>query len=85
MSKTLKERYASSPLFGSNATAVEALYEQFLQKPDTVPEAWRDYFETLGDPDTEIAHSPIRDSLLDQATSDGRARTLRRNRPPYHA
>ncbi|MDJ0918570.1 MAG: 2-oxoglutarate dehydrogenase E1 component [Woeseiaceae bacterium] len=77
MSKTLKERYASSPLFGSNATAVEALYEQFLQKPDTVPDAWRDYFETLGDPDTEIAHSPIRDSLLDQASSDGRARTLR--------
>ncbi|MDJ0760315.1 MAG: 2-oxoglutarate dehydrogenase E1 component [Woeseiaceae bacterium] len=77
MSKTLKERYASSPLFGSNATAVEALYEQFLQKPDTVPEAWRDYFESLGDPDTEIAHSPIRDNLLDQATNEGRARTLR--------
>ena len=77
MSKTLKERYASSPLFGSNAMAVEALYEQFLHKPDTVPAAWRDYFESLGDPDTEVAHSPIRDDLLAAAKSGGRARTVR--------
>ncbi len=72
MTKSLKEQYASTPLFGANASAVEALYEQFLDNPDTVPEAWRDYFESLGDPTTEIAHSAIRTSLLEEAQS-GRA------------
>ena len=60
MSKSLTELYASSPLFGSNATAVERFYEQYLQNPDAVPAAWRDYFDTLGDAETEIAHSEIR-------------------------
>ncbi len=61
---SLKDQYASTPLFGGNATAVEALYEQFLDDPKAVPERWRDYFETLGDPSTEIAHSEIRADLL---------------------
>ena len=30
MSNSLKEQYASTPLFGGNASAVEALYEQYL-------------------------------------------------------
>ncbi len=38
MSISLKEQYASTPLFGSNASAVEALYEQFLDKPESVPD-----------------------------------------------
>ena len=33
MSKSLKEQYASSALFGSNATAVEAMYERYLEDP----------------------------------------------------
>jgi 2-oxoglutarate dehydrogenase E1 component len=72
MSTSLKEQYASTPLFGANGTAVEALYEQFLQDPAAVPAGWRDYFETLGSPDTEIAHSSIREDLLQQAKAGGR-------------
>ncbi len=63
MSDSLKAQYASTPLFGANATAIEAFYEQFLADPDSVPTAWRDYFDTLGSPDTEIAHSTIREEL----------------------
>ncbi len=77
MSRTLKELYASSPLFGGNSTAVEALYEQFLDKPDSVPDAWRDYFESLGAADTEIAHTPIRERLKSHADASDRAITLR--------
>jgi len=64
MSHSLKEQYASTPLFGGNASAVEALYEQYLHSAESVPKAWREYFETLGNPDTEIAHSAVRNDLL---------------------
>jgi 2-oxoglutarate dehydrogenase E1 component len=73
MSKSLKERMASTPLFGANATAVESLYEQYLEQPESVPAGWRDYFESMGDPQTEIAHSVIRQQLLDESQS-GRKR-----------
>ena len=45
MSNTLKEKYASTPLFGGNAAAVEGLYEQYLGDASAVPAAWRDYFD----------------------------------------
>ncbi len=37
MSKSLQERYRSSPLFGGNAPFVEGYYEQYLEDPDSVP------------------------------------------------
>ena len=64
MSDSLKDRYASSPLYGSNASAVEALYEQYLQSPDSVTEEWRRYFLSLGADETEVRHEPIRQRLL---------------------
>ena len=67
MSDSLKEQYASTPLYGGNASAVEALYEQFLGNPESVPAAWRDYFNTLGASDTEIVHSVIREELVADA------------------
>jgi 2-oxoglutarate dehydrogenase E1 component len=76
MGTSLKDQYATTPLFGSNASAVEALYEQFLADPGSVPDAWRRYFESLGDPDTEIVHSTIRQGLLESAREGGRARTM---------
>jgi 2-oxoglutarate dehydrogenase E1 component len=75
MSTSLKDQYASTPLFGANGAAVEALYEQYLQDPAAVPAGWRDYFDTLGSPDTEIAHSTIREDLLQQAKVGGRRKT----------
>ncbi|NCF51877.1 2-oxoglutarate dehydrogenase E1 component [Gammaproteobacteria bacterium] len=74
MSDSLKEQYASTPIYGGNAAAVEALYEQFLLDPASVPAAWRDYFETLAAPETEIAHSAIREELLKSAQGRSRPR-----------
>jgi len=76
MSKSLKDQYATTPLFGANASAVEALYEQYLLDADSVSAAWRDYFETLGDSETEIAHSSIRRELF-EAARDGTRRKIR--------
>ena len=54
MSNSIKEQLASTPLFGSNASAVEGLYEQYLDDPAAVSAGWREYFESLGDPDYTI-------------------------------
>ncbi len=75
MSESLQEQYASTPLFGANASAVEAIYERFLGDPESVPDGWRDYFASLGATDTEIDHSTIRDELLAQARSRRRVRS----------
>ena len=77
---SLKEQYASTPLFGGNAGAVEALYEQYLARPESVPKAWRDYFQSLGDPGTEIAHSSIRADLLESSGNGTRALKVQRQR-----
>ena len=66
MSTSLKDRYISSPLYGSNAPAVEAMYEQYLKNPDSVSDGWRSYFRTLGDVQAEIAHEPIRQRLIEK-------------------
>jgi len=73
MSDSLKEQLASTPLFGGNASAVERLYEQYLENADSVPDGWRDYFKAMGDPDTEIVHSAIRDELLAEARQGRKA------------
>ena len=67
MSNSLKDQYASSPLYGSNAPAVEAMYEQFVRNPDSVPEGWRRYFRTLSEGQAEVAHGPIRERLIEKA------------------
>ncbi len=70
MSISLKDQYASSPLYGSNATAVEALYEAYIANPDSVPEGWRSYFRSLGSDQTEILHSPVREKLIQSARDE---------------
>ena len=82
MSNSLKEQYASSPLYGSNAAAVEAMYEQYVANPDSVPEGWRRYFRALGGDGTEVLHSPIRRRLIESAKaerSNGAATTTTRS------
>lgn len=74
MSNTLKDRIASTPLFGGNASVVEALYEDYLADPGSVAPGWQDYFASLGDSGNEIIHSEIRESLLAEAR-DGRRTT----------
>ncbi len=76
MGISLKEQLASTPLFGGNATAVEQLYEQYLDDPGSVPEGWRTYFESMGDSDAEIVHSRIREELLAEASTGRRAGTV---------
>ncbi len=50
----------TSALYGSNASYVEDLYEQYLENPDSVPESWQKRFSQLqGQQQSDIPHSPI--------------------------
>jgi 2-oxoglutarate dehydrogenase E1 component len=64
MTQSLQQRYATSPLFGGNATYVEDLYEAFLDEPGSVPENWRQFFEQVrpGDRDA-VAHRTLQAAL----------------------
>ncbi|MFP5503928.1 MAG: 2-oxoglutarate dehydrogenase E1 subunit family protein, partial [Candidatus Sericytochromatia bacterium] len=54
-------------LFGSNATFVESLYEDYLADPTSVDADWRRYFETLKNGQTEVAHSTVQRAFAELA------------------
>jgi 2-oxoglutarate dehydrogenase E1 component len=60
--RTLQELYKSSHLSGGNAGWIEALYEDWLSDPDSVPEHWARIFQGLGDgAERETGHLAIQD------------------------
>ncbi|MCE2407396.1 MAG: 2-oxoglutarate dehydrogenase E1 component, partial [Pseudomonadales bacterium] len=65
MAESLLERMlSSSHLSGASASYIEAMYEQFLENANSVPEEWRDYFGTLAvrtSQGADIAHSTVID------------------------
>ena len=56
MSAVLERQYESSPIHGSNAPYVEALYDAYLDDPGSVSEEWRRYFGEFGDTQGEVSH-----------------------------
>ncbi|MCY3857895.1 MAG: 2-oxoglutarate dehydrogenase E1 component [Gammaproteobacteria bacterium] len=65
MAESLLERMlSSSHLSGASASYIEAMYEQYLENANSVPEEWRDYFSTLAvraSQGADIAHSTVID------------------------
>ena len=67
MSESLQAQNSTTPLSGGNAPYVESLYEQYLQNPASVPQAWASYFRSLQAGSREIARGPIEAELLARA------------------
>ena len=59
MTTRLQKFYQSSPLQGANGAYVEALYEDYLEAPERVPEVWRRFFDGLDGAGADVAHGPI--------------------------
>ena len=59
----------NSYLSGGNAAFIEALYDNYLQDPDSVAGEWRAYFASLhpGGAARDIAHAPIRAAFIQRA------------------
>jgi len=59
----MKERWATSYLFGSNAPFLEEQYESYLADPSSVSDSWREYFDRLqqqpGIAEHDVAHGPV--------------------------
>ncbi len=80
MSKNLQEQYAETPLFGGNAGAIESLYRQYIEDPASIAPGWRDYFDSLDDAATAIAHSEIRHRLRQADRSGHREASAQKSR-----
>jgi 2-oxoglutarate dehydrogenase E1 component len=67
MSKTLQERYATSPLFGGNAPYIEGLYEQYLENPGSVEPGLRQWFDGIANGSRETPRSPVEREFVARA------------------
>jgi len=68
---SMQDQWDSSMLGGANSPWLESQYEQYLKDPNSVDEAWRDYFGNLPmvDENTrEVAHSEIRAQFRQMAS-----------------
>lgn len=60
-----KQLLADSLLSGSNASFIEAIYEEYLHNPNSVASAWREYFDQL----TKTQEITLNNQLHDSVTS----------------
>ncbi len=63
---SLYELWDSSQLAGENAAYLEALYEQYLSDPSSVPQAWRSFFAALprsASASVDSAHTGVREQM----------------------
>jgi 2-oxoglutarate dehydrogenase E1 component len=74
MSKSLQDRYASSPLFGGNAPYIEGLYEQYLEDPDSVDAGLRRWFDGIANGAGDTPRGPIERELAARALQPRAAR-----------
>ena len=51
-----KQLLGDSHLFGSNASFIEAVYDEYLHNPNSVELAWREYFDQLAKQPEHIVH-----------------------------
>lgn len=71
----MNDYLSNSYLFGGNAPYVEEMYEQYLNNPNSVPEQWRSYFDSMQNlpatdghvETTDVAHAPVIESFAQRA------------------
>lgn len=68
MSEFLERLRKSSAYYGANAPFIEDLFEAYLTDPSSVPDNWRDHFDSLppvnGSPVADQSHRRVQDAFL---------------------
>jgi len=64
--KSMQALWSTSSISGGNAGYVEELYEHYLQDPNSVPEDWRTYFETLPRVEGNVTHDVPHSEIIQQ-------------------
>ena len=71
MSEFLDRLRGSSAFFGANAPFIEDLFEAYLEDPGSVPENWREHFDSLppvnGGEAEDLSHRRVQDAFLQLA------------------
>ena len=77
MSEFLERLRSSSAYYGANAPFIEDLFESYLRDPASVPDNWRDHFDSLppvnGSPVNDLSHRHVQEDFL-QLASDPNSR-----------
>jgi len=72
MSEQLERLRSSSAYFGANAPFIEDLFESYLNDPSSVPDNWREHFDSLppvnGSPVSDLSHRRVQEDFLQLAT-----------------
>jgi len=78
----MQEMFGNSYLFGANAPFIEELYDAYLENPESVDGAWRQYFDALqktgNGPD--VSHERVRETFAVPTSSAGRRQWTPRRR-----
>ncbi len=70
MSNLLKQFQDSSSFYGSNATYIEDLYDQYLEDPDSIEASWREKFDKIHNGSArDIPHGPVISRFTQLATA----------------
>ncbi len=75
----MQRQWSTSQLSAENAAYVEALYEEYLVTPQSVPEEWRSYFEKLprvNGISQDTPHQGVREQFLLLGRNSSRARPM---------
>ncbi len=71
----MNQLFGTTHLFGGNAPFVEELYENYLDNPASVSDAWRAYFDNLAQMPGPVAHDvphlPVIHAFAEQAKKGG--------------
>jgi 2-oxoglutarate dehydrogenase E1 component len=67
MSKSLKELNRTSGLAGVNASAIEAMYEEYLTDEKSVSSEWQKYFSAYPREERDALHASVKENLRNKA------------------
>ena len=67
MSKSLKELNRTSGLSGVNASAIEAMYDEYLTDEKSVSSEWQKYFSAYPREERDALHASVKENLRNKA------------------
>lgn len=62
--ESMSSWWQSSQLSGSSSAYLDAIYEDYLQDPNSVDSSWRQYFDAIRDNKHEVSHAQVREDFV---------------------
>lgn len=62
--ESMSSWWQSSQLSGSSSAYLDAIYEDYLQDPNSVDSSWRQYFDAIRDNKHDVSHAQVREDFV---------------------